>query len=71
MEKETLTIEEAYKAMFSYLENLYFQTNSDDLGGFLGSMSLLPDGKPADPSIWDEWLKSVSKSKTNLNIDLF
>jgi hypothetical protein len=71
MENETLTVEEAYKAMFNYLENLYFQTKSDDLGGFLGSMSLLPDGKPADPAIWEDWLKSVSKSKSGLNINLF
>jgi hypothetical protein len=26
-------------------------------------MSLLPDGKTADPAMWKDWLKAVEKSK--------
>jgi hypothetical protein len=61
MENKILSSEEAYEAMFNYLENLYFLTNSDDLGGFLGSMTLLPDGKPIDPAIWNDWRAAVQK----------
>ncbi len=65
MQSELLTVEEAYKAMVVYLEDLYFLTKSDDLGGFLGSMALLPDGKPIDPAVWQDWLKAIHKSKMN------
>lgn len=63
IKNELLTIEEAYKAMFLYLENLYHLTNSDDLGGFLGSMVMLPDGKPIDPAVWEDWIKACSAIK--------
>ena len=55
-----LTVEEAYKAMYIYLNNLYEMTNSDDLAGFLGSMTLLEDGKPIDSAIWDDWLMAIN-----------
>lgn len=67
MENELLSIEEAYRAMYLYLERLYYLTNSDDLGGFLGSMTLLSDGKTIDPAVWEDWLKSVQDSKLNNN----
>ena len=63
--KSLLSVEEAYQAMFNYLENLYLLTNSDDLGGFLGSMALLPDGKPVDSAVWQDWLKSVETIEMN------
>ncbi|WP_226391316.1 hypothetical protein [Penaeicola halotolerans] len=62
---EKITIFEAYKAMFKYLENLYELTESDDLAGFLGSMTLLEDGKPADQAVWDDWVKSINKVINN------
>ena len=61
----TLTIEEAYKAMYQYLENLYELTNSDDLAGFLGGMTLLDDGVPADPAVWQDWIDAINKIKEN------
>lgn len=48
---KTYTEEEAYRAMLLFLEKLQALTGSDDLAGFLGSMALLEDGKPADPPI--------------------
>jgi hypothetical protein len=57
-----LTVEEAYAAMFAFLENLYTLNQSEELGAMLGSMSLLPNGTPADAAIWDEWLVAVEKS---------
>lgn len=66
-----ITIEEAYKAMYIYLENLYKVTGSDDLAGFLGSMSLLSDGKPVDSAVWEDWLDAVAKvNDSNINFSI-
>jgi hypothetical protein len=55
----TLTDEQAYSAMFHFLEGLYARTKSDDLGGFLGSMSPLADGSTTDPAIKKDWDEAV------------
>jgi hypothetical protein len=60
---DKITIKEAYAAMYAYLKTLYDMTGSDDLGGFLGSMSLLEDGTPADPGVWDDWMHAVQQAK--------
>lgn len=50
-----------YKAMLRFLEKYFETTGSDDVGALLGSMStnVFSDGRPADPAIWEEWLKAV------------
>ena len=58
-----LTLKEASAAMFEVLKSRYKQTRSDELGGMLGEMSLLPDGSTADPAIWGDWLKCVEAAK--------
>lgn len=55
----TMTQEQAYRAMFSFLEKYYEATNADDVGALLGSMNLLDDGRPADPAMWADWCKAV------------
>ncbi len=67
---DRITITEAYKAMYLYLENLYQLTGSDDLAGFLGSMSMLQDGKPVDETIWEDWLEAIDQAKKNVSINL-
>jgi hypothetical protein len=62
--EDTLTLREAYAAMYAYLERLYEVTGSDELGGLLGGMSLLGDGTTADPAAWDDWMKAVRKART-------
>jgi hypothetical protein len=54
-----LTGKQAYLAMFSFLEAEYLLTSSDEIGGLLGSMSLLPDGSTADPAVKDQWKEAV------------
>jgi hypothetical protein len=54
-----MTDEQAYAAMYHFLEQLYNSTKSDDLGGLLGGMSLLSDGSAADPAIQSEWQRAV------------
>lgn len=67
---DRITITEAYKAMYLYLENLYKLTGSADLAGFLGSMSMLQDGKPVDETVWEDWLEAIDQAKKNANINL-
>lgn len=57
-----LTEREAYLAMFSFLERQY-ELGCKELGGILGSMSLLPDGTPADAALWEDWKGSVGAAK--------
>jgi hypothetical protein len=64
--EEMISSQQAYLAMYSFLEELYSKYDFDQLGGLLGSMSLLPDGSPADQAMWSDWLRCVEKSKTKL-----
>lgn len=60
-----LTKKEAYLAMFAFLDEYYNLTKSDDIGGLLGSMSLLADGHPSDPAMLEDWLEAIDKVKSN------
>jgi hypothetical protein len=62
---DQITVREAYTAMYLYLERVYGFTGSDDVGGLLGSLSLLPDGQPADPAAWTEWTRAVKGSRAS------
>jgi hypothetical protein len=53
-----LTEKQAYLAMHKFLDDC-FQRGWEDLGGLLGSMSLLPDGSPADPALAKGWAAAV------------
>ena len=70
----TLTIQEAYKAMYAYLEQYYQQTGANDIGAMLGAMSTLRDGGTADPAVWEDWLRAVQQAtgasvETELRLD--
>jgi len=54
-----MTDEQAYAAMFYFLDQLYQRTKSDYLGGLLGQMCMLQDGKTADPAVLHNWDKAV------------
>ena len=54
-----MTDKQAYAAMFRFLQQMYERTKSDELGGILGSMSLLGDGSPADPAVLHDWAEAV------------
>jgi hypothetical protein len=55
----SLTPRQAYLAMFEFLRRYYQRGRSGEIGGLLGSLSLLPDGRPADPAHWSDWEESV------------
>ena len=58
-----LTEEQAYAAMFRFLECYYDRTNSDEIGGLLGTMSMLDDGFPADIAVRTEWQEAIKYSR--------
>ena len=60
---DTFTINQAYIAMYLFIEEQYQITKSDELAMMLSSMSLLQDGSTADPAMWEIWLEAVEKSK--------
>jgi hypothetical protein len=49
--------------MFEFLRRYYIRglSESDEIGGILGSMSLLPDGSPADPAYQSDWVDAVNE----------
>jgi len=64
-ECKKLTLEQAFCAMFYFLENEYRLTNSDDIGGLLGSLdwTIWDASGPADPAAWEDWLDAVKKAR--------
>ena len=69
---DVLTKREAYAAMFTFLEEIYRRTQSDDLGGLLGGMSLLADDGTADPAVWTDWEEAIGKvreGKDDIELD--
>ncbi len=68
--KECLTHEEAYEAMFAFLEGYYNRLKSDEIGGLLGSMSLI-EGKPVDQALWDDWCEAIESSLIGHNTAKF
>ncbi|KER00948.1 hypothetical protein LGZ99_23995 [Photorhabdus temperata] len=65
MENKMITIEQAYKAMFYFLEHEYELTKSDDIGCLLGSMDWTiwdDSSSPADPAMWEDWLIAVKRT---------
>ncbi|RKH66231.1 hypothetical protein [Corallococcus aberystwythensis] len=61
--KDVLTIQEPYAAMYEFLKEQYGLSPSDELGGLLGSMSLLADGTPADAAVWTDWMRAVQNAR--------
>ena len=63
---DKLTPTQAYLAMLAFLEAQYKATASDEIGGLLGSMALLPDGLPVDSAISADWMAAVEASWSGL-----
>ena len=55
---KTMTEEQAYAAMYHFLDQYFQQTKSDDVGALLGGMSLL-DGEPVDAAVAGDWEDAV------------
>ena len=60
-----MTPDQAYLAMYSFLADHYRRSETEEMGALLGSMSLLPDGKPADPAIAEDWAEAVRRATSD------
>lgn len=56
---QQVTVQQAYLAMFAFLESQFQSTGSGDIGALLGALSQMPDGSPADPAHQHEWAVAI------------
>jgi hypothetical protein len=59
----TMTVEQAYRAMLAFLQREVELTESSDLADLVSEYRLGADGHPRDPTLWEEWLEAVGKVK--------
>jgi len=57
----TMTVEQAYRAMLAFLQREVELTESSDLADLVSEYRLGADGQPRDPTLWEEWLEAVNK----------
>jgi hypothetical protein len=62
---DTLTVEQAYRAMLAFLEREVDLTECADLADLLAGYRLDGDGQPRDPALWDEWMQAVAQVRTD------
>lgn len=64
---DVLTMEEAYRAMFHFLEAHYARTQADGLGSLLGDLSWhsVREGQPADPAAWLDWTNAIDRARAS------
>jgi len=58
----TLTPQQAYRAMLAFLQREVELTESADLADLVSEYRIGADGQPADPALWTEWLEAVGKA---------
>ncbi|MBN8809656.1 MAG: hypothetical protein J0I47_15670 [Sphingomonas sp.] len=57
-----MTEDQAFTAMFLFLEEEWKRTQSEALAIILGDMSLLEDGRPADAAVLQDWKIAVARA---------
>lgn len=64
-----MTILQAYRAAYYFLDERYTQSPSNDLCDLVSGMPLLPDDTPADPAFKEDWNDAVRSitSKTDMS----
>jgi hypothetical protein len=57
---QILSAEQAFQAMAQFLEQYYDRVGKKaELAVVLSDMQIMPDGRPADPAAWEDWLDAV------------
>lgn len=60
MSKKLLSPEQAFQAMFVFLNAYYERTEGTaELGEVLGDIQLSTDGSTMDPAAWGDWLAAI------------
>jgi hypothetical protein len=62
MKKKKLSSEQAFAAMFTFLQRYYERTGGKgELGAILGDIQInRNDGLPFDPAVRDDWLAAIN-----------
>jgi len=58
---KTISEEQVFDAMILLLEDIYKQTNSDDIGAFLSDLLHGDYGSTSDPAAWSDWEKCLQQ----------
>jgi hypothetical protein len=66
MSTQVLSKQQAFLAMYSLLEGYWKLGGSSDIAALLGSLSLLPSGRTADPALAEDWDKAVENALLGL-----
>jgi hypothetical protein len=57
---QILSAEQAFQAMAQFLEQYYVRVGrKGELATVLSDIQTMPDGRPADPAAWEDWLDAV------------
>src|SRR5436853_5020877 len=57
-----LSPEQAYQAMFKFIEEYYLRiSRPPELGDLLGRMRYTPGAGTADPQMWQRWIAAIDK----------
>lgn len=60
MSNELITAEQAFQSMSRFLMKYYERSGRNgEVGLLLSEIQLLPDGRPADPAVWEDWLGAI------------
>lgn len=59
----TMTVEQAYRAMLAFLQREVELTESSDLADLVSEYKLGADGRTRDPAIWEAWLEAVASTR--------
>jgi hypothetical protein len=59
----TMTVEQAYRAMLAFLQREVELTESSDLADLVSEYKLGADGQTRDPALWEEWLEAVASTR--------
>ncbi len=60
MSNQGLSGEQAFEAMFRFLERYYERVGGKgELAAVLSDIQTMPDGRPADPAAWEDWLDAI------------
>lgn len=60
VDNKLLSEKQAFHAMSQFLERYYERAGGNiELAVVLSDLQMLPDGRPADPAAWEDWLSAV------------
>lgn len=62
-QNKTITEEQAFEIMISFLEHYFNRSNSDDIRSVLGDLLHSKYGETSDPGAWYDWQESLNKAK--------